>query len=555
MDDTEYIDTIRQFIFLSCRHLLSEQDRDAYSPTRGSFDRRYWGWKIADFPEATYQRNVLPLAWALKQHKNCFGLSDTILIEAIIDGIDFSLKIQHDNGSFDQAFPNEYSFGATAFLIHPLLEAFKVVRPYAPESLRVRLECSIRKAANFLCEHDELHGLISNHLAGAALSLAVCGDYFHERKFLQRAEELVGRILVNQHEEGWFVEYDGADPGYQTLCVYYLVQYNLIAHNQILKEALSNSLTFLSYFAHPDGTFGGEYGSRKTSLYYPGGIAILARYNAVASALNNKMIESMVAGKTIGMGDVDMGNYAPLLCNYLLLVDIKKTDLDTNDGYVLPCNQNRVCTYFPGAGFFVYGNAKFYTIISNSGIVKVFCQKTKKAVWNEFGYVAQLANGKLLTSQAHGTSVLLSSNPAVLKITIGFAKISTLVQSPIMTVALRLLNLSLMRNLSLNNFIKKIMVFALIRQHPDNRITLVRKVEISNDDIIVHDEINIATHVRLEKFESGRQFVAIHMASARYFPAFVSTGVKKSFDIDQVNHEHFLVNQTRLSDVVASLEN
>jgi hypothetical protein len=46
----------------AAHRLLAAQQRDVFSPTYGSFDRRYWAWKMAELPEATLQRNVHPLA-------------------------------------------------------------------------------------------------------------------------------------------------------------------------------------------------------------------------------------------------------------------------------------------------------------------------------------------------------------------------------------------------------------------------------------------------------------------------------------------------------------
>ena len=52
---------------------LGEQDAGPYSPTSGCFDRRYWAWKLVDFPEATFQRLVLPLAIVYRDPLSRFG--------------------------------------------------------------------------------------------------------------------------------------------------------------------------------------------------------------------------------------------------------------------------------------------------------------------------------------------------------------------------------------------------------------------------------------------------------------------------------------------------
>ena len=51
---------IRTQALISCQRLLSQLNRDPATSTTGCFDRRYWGWKLTDFPEATFQRNVAP---------------------------------------------------------------------------------------------------------------------------------------------------------------------------------------------------------------------------------------------------------------------------------------------------------------------------------------------------------------------------------------------------------------------------------------------------------------------------------------------------------------
>ena len=79
-----------------------------------------------------------------------------------------------------------------------------------------------------------------------------------------RVRELLDRILKHQSAEGWFKEYEGADPGYQSLCTYYLADVHRMRPNFDLADPLRESVRFLWHFAHPDGSFGGIYGSRNT---------------------------------------------------------------------------------------------------------------------------------------------------------------------------------------------------------------------------------------------------------------------------------------------------
>ena len=54
--------TIKEQVLHKIPAILSHLDRDPCSKTRGSFDRLYWGWKLKDYPDATLQRLIYPLA-------------------------------------------------------------------------------------------------------------------------------------------------------------------------------------------------------------------------------------------------------------------------------------------------------------------------------------------------------------------------------------------------------------------------------------------------------------------------------------------------------------
>ena len=88
-------------------------------------------------------------------------------------------------------------------------------------------------------------------------------DLFGYDEANQKGNILLEKILSNQSKEGWYKEYEGADPGYQSLCTFYLAEILNIRPSSKLKESIKKSLKYLCYFVHPDGSFGGIYGSRK----------------------------------------------------------------------------------------------------------------------------------------------------------------------------------------------------------------------------------------------------------------------------------------------------
>jgi hypothetical protein len=513
------------------RRLLSEQNRDPSTATYGCFDRRYWSWKLVDFPEATFQRNAWPLAWWYRR------LPDDdprrpLLLDAVHAALTYAGRIQHRNGAFDQAFPNEYSFGATAFLVDPLLAAHLVVRDELDPAEGLAIEECLRRAADFLCRNDETHGHIANHLAGAVWSLIRCADAFSEPRYEARAMELLGRILEYQSAEGWFLEYEGADPGYQTLCVHYLAQ---VAARRTLPEldaALDRAIDFLAWCVHPDGSFGGEYGSRRTAVFYPGGLALLAARLPMAQRMCDFMADSAVAGTTVGLADVDMGNMAPLLTSAMLAVDARKVGAGET-AVELPWEAKEARRDFPDAGFYMRGLGRHYAVLgaSNGGVLKVFDRATRRLVLNDAGYLGETRDGIRLTTQITERARPCRVVGDTVELEAEFHALKAPVPTPFQFLVLRALNLTVMRSIFIGNLVKAMLVRLLISGRRALPLRLIRRVEFAADGISVRDRIESAGGPALSSLGCGRPFVAVHMASSRYFPGFAAMAAA-AHDID-----------------------
>ena len=527
------MEEIREQVLQTCRHLLSEQNRDPYTPSHGCFDRRYWGWKIADFPEATFQRNVYPLSWLLRKPDPDFRVGKDALFESVQAGLSYTANIQHSNGSFDQAFPWEQSFGATAFLLYPLLEAYRVVESDCTQEFRAKIEGCLRGSAEFLCRHDERHGCISNHIAGAALSLFHCSDHFADARYQRRAWSLLEGLLEDQSEEGWFPEYGGADPGYQTLCLHYLAGIYRLRPDNRLREALRRAVEFLSWFAHPDGTFGGEYGSRRTAIFYPGGLAILAREIPLARSLLCFMADSIAQGRTVTLNDVDIANIAPVLENYLTVLDSGMPD-PVEENPVLPCRTDDARRDFVEAGIFVRGTGRYYALFgaSNGGVLKLFDRRERKAIWNDGGYVGQTSSGEYVTTQVTDLDRTSRWADEEISLETDFYLLPRSSPAPLLFLLLRLMNLTFMRSIILGNWIKKGLVHFLINRRRPLPLKLSRTIKFGMKTVTVIDKIQ--GPLQLRWLEYGRPFVGIHMASARYFEGIVGGAVWAPRRIDVI---------------------
>src|SRR5690606_11062920 len=124
-----------------------------------------------------------------------------------------SLNMMRRDGSFEEALPYEQSYCVTALAVYDNLCA---TMRLGTQRFDVK---SLERAIGFLVRRDETHGFISNHLATAVAALRRWDKLTGDAAARAKAGRLLDRILSNQSPEGWFVEYGGADPGYQTLCM------------------------------------------------------------------------------------------------------------------------------------------------------------------------------------------------------------------------------------------------------------------------------------------------------------------------------------------------
>ena len=522
---------LRANVELAAARALGEQDASPHSLTSGCFDRRYWAWKLVDFPEATFQRLVLSLAQLYRDPQSRFHAQPEVLA-AVRSGLACAARLQHANGSFDQAFPFEQSYGATAFLVYPLIEAARLVEEHLGAEERAVADRMTRRGADFLCAHEETHGEISNHLAGAALSLVAAADRFGEARYEAAAGRLIDGLIAHQSPEGWFPEYGGADPGYQTLCLDYLAAVHERRPSERLSTALDRSLEFLKWFVHPDGSVGGLYGSRRTSLVYLGGVSRLAANSGTAAGILDAAAGAMGRGDLAGPATMDAGNLAPMLTSTMTALisrpPIKGGPTETSiekpagpprrspDEGGLPCATAGARADFPLAGLYVRSGAGFYAVCgaANGGTLTVFSRTTKQLLLDDGGYVADTGEGYRLTTQTAGVASVTSD---AIEIVVPFTRMPAAVPTPGRFLILRLLNLTVMRSIAVGNWVKGRLVAMLMQSGAESGLRLTRRVTWDDQGLQVHDRIENPRRQKLAALTGGRPFSSIHMASAGYF--------------------------------------
>jgi hypothetical protein len=278
--------------------ILTLQDRNPHSPTYGCFDRNYWQYKIIDFPSGMAQEFVYPLAlaWAIDCPGNPYHGKASIRDWAIA-GMRFAAASAHSDGSCDDYFPYERAAGAAAFSLLACLDAYRLL------GLRDdALEEFFARRGAWLADHRE-SGRLSNHEALIALDLALLGELDGGDRWQASFEARLARLLWWQDEEGWFEEYEGCDPGYLTLTISVLARLHEMQPREDLARALERAVAFAAEFSHPDGSYGGEYGSRNTYNFFPHGFELVGRWMPAALAVNDRFLEALAAGRAACYAD------------------------------------------------------------------------------------------------------------------------------------------------------------------------------------------------------------------------------------------------------------
>lgn len=500
--------------------VLALFDADPTSSLYGVGDRTFWAWKLIDFGNATFQgaaHGIARLHASELLPAELPAASALDRVDAIVRG---TRAVTSRNGSVCEAFPNEASFCVTALVAFDLLCAIDLLDGSVPASRRDEWREIVAPLIGFLLRSDEHHALISNHLATAAAALYRWHRLTGERSD-RRGRFLLQRILDRQSEEGWFVEYEGADPGYQTLATYYLADLHLREPELGLSEPLVRSVRFLWNFAHPDGSFGGIYGSRNTRVYYPAGIEALAAGIPEAAALAAFMRDAIRGRRTVTLDTIDAPNLVPSLNAYCWAAALRAGTPEAGEGArphpVVPCLDTTGPTVrrFPEAGLVTLRHPDHYTVVSThkGGALQHYPRAGRPRV--DAGVVAAERSGRRLHTQAWAEENEVTLDEEVLTVTARLAVLDRPVQTPFKFFVLRFLALTVMRSVRMGNLVKRTLVRFLITGTRFARLSNRRTVRFAPEFTVTDEWVGDAGGV--ERIELAAPFSAIHMASQGYW--------------------------------------
>ncbi|MDC3203580.1 hypothetical protein OA957_00305 [Prochlorococcus sp. AH-716-B04] len=516
-------------IKINLPRILSLFDSDISSETYGLGDRYHWAWGLIDFGNATFQGVVNGMAylwdgnlWPYKSKKEVF----LNRIYAIVCATDTLIR---KDGSLEEAFPNEGSYCVTALVAFDLLCSYELLGKYFEPIQKRNWLKIVSKLIYYLKNYDEEHAFISNHLATAIAALTRWNLYTNDHNAKLKAHTLLNKIFKNQSSEGWYLEYDGFDAGYQSICTYYLSDVYKITQNKILKNSLNKSIKFIVNFAHPDGSFGGIYGSRNTRFYSPAGFKFLSSFSSKAEQLAIFMENSISKKKVITLSSIDEPNLIPMFNSYCWSAAIfrkynsrKIRSLEYNSKSKLL--DNKKSFYFKKSGILVDKGSNHLTIISThkGGVIYHFIDKKLKDL--NTGILVKNQKGKFGSTQGYSQNnkVTFKDNKIEIK-----SKITTVTKkraSPYSFIILRVLSVTLFKFRIIREFVKKILVKLLITRKDDWGIENIREITLG-EKIVVKDSFYSQSKYTIIK--NPKDFIHIHMASKGYWQIHDETGLSQ----------------------------
>lgn len=497
--------------------ILANQDRDPLSPSYGSFDRKYWGWKYKDFSDATLQCALSPLiqVWNLDVPDNPY-YHHPALFEWIAAGVDFLFKIQHADGGFDQCYPNESAPGNAYELFEPVLFFLEAAQGRILGNKAASLRDKLRKACELTLSRDEDHGNIANHFALYSYASFKMGRLLGDERFEKKGLRLLEKALSLQSPEGWFLEYDGADPGYETRTLYYLSKIAVEFGRDDLFEPISKSLKdFLVFCLHPDGSMGGEYGARNTVLCYPAGFEILSARFPEAASIAKGVRHGLETKAVLSLDALDPDNLMRLAANYLEADRFSKQSPSADASP--PCQQENLERFLPQAGLF-FKSTPFYYLVLNAykgGTFRLYDKKSEKLLLSDTSYGASTKDGSILSTNLLVPEASVSVGERKVEIKTSFHKVLQQNMTPFRMIGLRLACLTFLKIGFLSRLFSRYVAGVLFKERKRFPFMLQRSFALEEGSIRITDVIDNGHG--LKEIHGTSFSTSVHMASSKYF--------------------------------------
>lgn len=261
------VDTVNVIAMEAIRQVpraLGLMDRDPESITYGCADRYYWHYKFHDYPNARFQEvsELLALAYLYRHPENPY-CGRPALRDWSLAAVRYWETIMQGDGTFDEAYPYERSFCATAFSTMHSTNTLVL--------LGERMLHGNERAADWLAAHNAPD--TANQRAASAAAMAQMAALTGNQKYRDTADARVRALCAEYEKTGRFNEYGGADLGYSSITMSALAVYAGITQDADISRWLDARASELGARLADDGSYDYAGQSRSTRFFYPYALA------------------------------------------------------------------------------------------------------------------------------------------------------------------------------------------------------------------------------------------------------------------------------------------
>ena len=500
--------------------LMALLDKEFLSPTCGSYDRPYWHHRTKDFSSAALQQGILSLAlvWKHDLPKNPYFQSDYIF-KLILHSFNFTEKIQKRDGSFDEWYWNERGWaGPTGYVLHAICQTYLLINESLNEEQKTSFKRFIRKSALFLIRSWE-KDILANHIAMAILAVAESYKILQEEDLKEGLDDLIEKMGAYFYEaEGWSLEYDGADIGYQTGTISFLSRALAVYKHPTLERYCHTSMAFVSYFCAPDGNLATHIGSRQTANVFHYGFEYF-NSNGLGSKLADFFYESLKKEDSLSPSSQEdhylIYRIPELLESYLISQGSKSPIHD-----LLPFEKDDFDHEFKLAGIYIKNYKNFYTIFSpkRGGCLQIFNKDKRTCEIVDVGLSLKLQDGSVWSTLWIDPNNIFEIHQNQWRVEVALKKMSYPVFNPFKMIVFRVLSaffgVNEQSSYYFKHFIRKILMTNLKRSN----LSFKRTITFSQGQIMIDDELDLKDKVKkVHSLLRGGIFFTRVIPQTKYF--------------------------------------
>ncbi|MCJ8282888.1 MAG: hypothetical protein MJK14_24570 [Rivularia sp. ALOHA_DT_140] len=521
--------------------ILTLLDRNPHSPTYGCFDRNFWHYKIIDFPSGMAQEFIFPLALIYDTNvPNNPYYHQSVIKDWVKSGIFYAVNSAHQDGSCDDYFPFERASGAAAFSLLACIESYIILNLEndlqndlnynSDKNLNSNFNNNLQnkqlnnqtilnffiKRADWLAEHHE-SGRLTNHQALIVLCLERLSQLLNYSQWDKAKVQRLERVLSWQNDEGWFIEYEGCDPGYHTLTISCLARIYQLNPDIRIKEALIKAVKLAAEFVHPDGSYGGEYTSRNTYNFFPHGFELVGEWMSEALQINDRFLQGLANGLSPCYADDHIiGHHT---WNYLLawrdFIENRPSEFISDNIQSQNISNNRI--WLQNAKILIdrRQNTQLYLALNKGGVFKLF-RDNKLIIADTQISIQILHKGKIKNAVGHLVApyqINIKDDEITVSGNLGWAKQKQM--TPLNLLILRVVMLTVGRFFP--DLIRKLLQRILIVGKNDAPFQFTRQFRWQNGKWYVVDKLEAKTWDNVISAGIGCDQTSIYVVMSRTF--------------------------------------